>query len=133
MIDNILIVGGTSEIAVVVAKNFQESGNNVYSISRKNLKIKFYKDSLKINFNKKIFKKKLLNSFFSKLNSDVLLVAVCPNAVIEIKAIKRIKICCFICFKFVIVCYLFIPVYLCFFNANSLFFIPHFFHLQTII
>ncbi len=73
MIDNILIVGGTSEIAVVVAKNFQESGNNVYSISRKNFKIKFYKDSLKINFNKKIFKKKLLNRFFSKLKFSAVL------------------------------------------------------------
>ena len=46
MIDNILIVGGTSEIAVVVAKNFQESGNNVYSISQESHQI-YHKSKVK--------------------------------------------------------------------------------------
>jgi short-subunit dehydrogenase len=73
MTNNILIVGGTSEIAIAVAKNLQESGSNIYSISRKKNNIKFYKDSLKINFDKKFVKKILLNNFFSKIKFSAVL------------------------------------------------------------
>ena len=73
MKNNILIVGGTSEIALVVAKNLHESGRNLYSISRKKNNNEFYKSSLKINFDGNFFKKILLNNFFSKIKFSAVL------------------------------------------------------------
>jgi short-subunit dehydrogenase len=73
MKNNILIVGGTSEIALVVAKKLHESGRNLYSISRKKNNNEFYKSSLKINFDKNTFKKLLLNNFFSKIKFSAIL------------------------------------------------------------